>query len=110
MDLGKHKNWDAAQRKFEKIVKARPQLFEARFYLANIYVMRHNYEKAIEEYEKLLPIFPNNEGILVNLAVCYEKKGEYNTSRHYAEKALEMNSKSMQALEIIRNLENKLSD
>jgi len=73
--------------------------------LANEALVSNDNKKAIEYYENLAKVSPNDSGIQLTLAQLYEKTGAYDTSRDYLAKVLAREPKHAEALVDLAHVE-----
>lgn len=102
------KKIEEALKSLRKSVEISPSLYEARFHIANIYAMKGEHDRAIDEYKQLLKLFPDNEDIQFNLAVCYFQNKNYKLAGNHAEKAVKINPNNKKAKGILKDVEKRL--
>jgi len=67
---------DNAMAAYEKALRARPDDKDLRFNYGRLYYLRENYEKAIEQFNLVLAIDPNDVDTNMNAGIAYLKLGE----------------------------------
>ena len=75
--------------------------------LAGYAQVRMDYPKAIESYEKLAKVLPEDAEIQFSLARLYEQAGSFDKAREHYSKVLERDPKSVDALLAMGRVENK---
>ena len=65
------KDYDAAQREFEGLLKTKPNDMTAKLMLGAVLVGKGACSKAITLYERILPEAPKQPSIYYNLGTCY---------------------------------------
>lgn len=81
-----NKNFDEAERAFEKALEIDPKSAEAMFNLAVLNQRRNDYNKTREGYLKTLRIDPTHADALYNLAILTRSVGATSEAKHYVEK------------------------
>jgi len=61
------------------------------------YFLQDDYSKAIEYYQKVIQIKPNNPDVYSNLGVSYSALGQYQQAIEYYQKAIQINSNYVNA-------------
>jgi len=112
--------WEDAKRAYESVLKAkalsealRPKVLteleraklksrketEARRYFnrGSRYLDQHDYRKAIESFEKVIPYYPSDPSSLYFIGSAYESLGEDDQARTYYRKVLKINTMNVQA-------------
>jgi tetratricopeptide (TPR) repeat protein len=79
------KDWNAAQREFENLLRTKPNDLGATLMLGTVYVGRGACSQAITLYEKLAPEAPKQPSIYFNLGTCYLKEHRPIDAQHQAE-------------------------
>lgn len=70
--------FEEAEKEFKQAIYLNPKFTEGYHYLGQLYFQKKDYDKAIEQWYKILeiePYFPNKYIILNNLGIVYIKKG-----------------------------------
>lgn len=84
---------------------------DLRWYLAESYSALNKHSNAIKIYEKLAKDFPNNCGIAADLGWEYYYSNDYVNAEKLGNKALSIDPKNEEALNLIKNVNyNKLGD
>jgi len=66
---------------YEKKYKSSPMDYKIASYLGTLYLISENYERALDHYHSLLPIFKSKRtDILLKICEAYERKGEFENS------------------------------
>jgi tetratricopeptide (TPR) repeat protein len=65
------KEWDAAQREFEGLLKTKPNDMTAKLMLGSVYVGKNACSQAISLYERILAEAQRQPSIYYNLGTCY---------------------------------------
>jgi eukaryotic-like serine/threonine-protein kinase len=91
---------DEAEQSSQKALSLSAQLSPQERYLiqANHASISRNYPKAIEAYQNLVTISPNNSDYLFGLATEYEKAGNYDKAKELFSKVVELDPKRTEAL------------
>ncbi|OGR79638.1 MAG: hypothetical protein A3I11_04570 [Elusimicrobia bacterium RIFCSPLOWO2_02_FULL_39_32] len=82
------KDWSHLKEKSQDLIKSFPNLFQARFILANTYFELKQWNDAENEYLKALRIEPNHKVALTNLALTYRLENRFKEARNIYEKIL----------------------
>ncbi len=90
--------------KLENLVQAAPFSAEARFQLARAYYNDNEFEKAAQQAQQALILFPNHSNSLFLLGLTYEKMGEKDMALQALEKVLELNPNNQQVEEQIAKI------
>jgi len=90
-----------AIKKKKKAIHADPGLVSAYVTLANYYTFRHNYEGAVQILKNVQKKFPRNNEIYRGFANIEYKRGNRKAAIGFAQKALEIYSMDVGALQII---------
>lgn len=85
------KNWQAALKDAERLVKVMSGSFKARFYLANIYFTIGRLDDAALEYQECVKLEPGNPPVWGNLGLLYMELKQFDKSRASFNKVLELN-------------------
>ena len=88
-------------------IKILPKNFKAIFQLGNIYLMKKNYEKAIEEFDKAIKIKKDFWQAINNQGLAYFELNEINLSIISFEKAIELEENAEPLLALASCLKNK---
>ncbi len=73
----KVKDLDAAERNFQTILRNTPMNYDAMYGLAQVEVMRNNYEKAVNYANRAVSLFPAEPQVYINRADILYKMQEY---------------------------------
>ncbi|MDD4990385.1 MAG: tetratricopeptide repeat protein [Candidatus Pacebacteria bacterium] len=103
LDEAEGKQSDALT-KLENLVKNAPFSVEARFQLARVYFNSKDYDKASQQAEQALILFPNHSNSLFLLGLIYERMGKDNLALQAMEKVLELNPNNQQVKDEIAKL------
>jgi tetratricopeptide (TPR) repeat protein len=76
-------DYDTAIAKFQQILDAHPQHFDAQLSLAMCHYRKGDYAKAIEEGHKAEKLNPNEQLVHTNLSLFYMKSGDKKTAEHH---------------------------
>lgn len=105
-NLGYESDAEQASRKGVDLSDKLPQQEKTRI-LAAYAQVRMDYAQAIESYEKLAKVLPEDAEIQFNLARLYEQSGALDKAREYYGKVLERDPKSVDAQLAMGRIENK---
>jgi tetratricopeptide (TPR) repeat protein len=75
--------FDVAIGKFQQILAAHPNHFDAQLSLAMCYYRKGDFAKAIEEGHKAEKLNPNEQLVHTNLSLFYMKSGDKKTAEHH---------------------------
>ncbi len=103
LDEAEGKQSDALT-KLENLVKNAPFSVEARFQLARVYYNNKDYDKASQQAEQALILFPNHSNSLFLLGLIYERMGKDDLALQAMEKVLELNPNNQQVKDEIAKL------
>lgn len=99
--------FEKACQDFQEIIAKYPQTsqsMETHFLLGNLYVIRGNYDGAIEVFENLIAHYQGNDEMLAKAAVsvagCYEKKNQWSKAVKKYEEAFARYPTSRSALKV----------
>jgi predicted Zn-dependent protease len=76
-------NYDSALAKFQQILAAHPEHFDAQLSLAMTHYRQGDFAKAIEEGHKAEKLKPNEQLVHTNLSLFYMKAGDKKTAEHH---------------------------
>jgi len=76
-------DYDAALAKFQQILQAYPQHFDAQLSTAMCFYRKGDFAKAIEEGHKAEQLQPNEQLVHTNLSLFYMKSGDKKTAEHH---------------------------
>ena len=76
-------DYDSAAAKFQQILAAHPEHFDAQLSLAMSYYRKTDYARAIEEGHKAEKLRPNEQLVHTNLSLFYMKSGDKKTAEHH---------------------------
>ncbi len=85
--------YDEAQKYIKKAIEIHPEIYYLEN-LAKLYFQTKNFENAIEIYELLVKIKPDNYDNWFNLAIAYKNNKDWEKSKQAYYKAIEINPKS----------------
>ena len=96
IDIYIHYDWDAdvAEKYFQKAVEFNPDYANAYHWHSEVYAMRHQFDKAIEESHKALEHDPYNVSINMQLGKNFIYAGHYNQAVEQLKKTLAFDSTS----------------
>jgi TolB-like protein/Tfp pilus assembly protein PilF len=96
IDIYIHYDWDAeaAEKYFQKAVEFNPGYANAYHWHSEVYAMRHQFDKAIEESRKALEHDPYNVSINMQLGKNFIYAGQYNLALEQLQKTLAFDSAS----------------
>jgi tetratricopeptide (TPR) repeat protein len=80
--------WDAAEAELQKTLQLDSNFVSAYDLLAQSYVVRKKLPQAVNQLQALLVKTPNNKGVLVTLALVYDRMNDYPKARDAYEKLL----------------------
>jgi tetratricopeptide (TPR) repeat protein len=69
--------WEKAREAFDRVVKLKPEYYEAWLQLGNSLDKLERYEEAISSYDRALQLKPNNDDVWCNRGVALYKLGRY---------------------------------
>lgn len=72
-----------AGQKFQEMLNAQPDHFDAQLSLAMCYYRQGEYPRAIEEGHKAEKMRPNEQLVHTNLSLFYQKSGDKKTAEHH---------------------------
>lgn len=75
--------YDSALAKFQQMLDAHPDHFDAQLSIAMCQYRKGDYAKAIEEGHKAEKMKPNEQLVHTNLSLFYMKSGDKKTAEHY---------------------------
>ena len=75
--------YDSAIAKFEQILAAHPEHFDAQLSVAMCHYRKGDYAKAIAEGHKAEQLKPNEQLVHTNLSLFYMKSGDKKTAEHH---------------------------
>ncbi len=104
------KDFNKAQKYFEKGVKLRPDISFGYFNLGVLQQNLGKYHSAINNYKKSINIDDKNYYAYNNIAICYEKLEVYKESIYYFEKTINSNPKFLEAYINISIIYKKIND
>jgi Tfp pilus assembly protein PilF len=73
--------YDAAVRDYRKVLALRPNMVEAKVNLGAALVHEGQYDAAIQMYKSALPQLTQKNAIMMNIALAYYKKADFNGAR-----------------------------
>ena len=76
-------DYDSAIAKFEQILAAHPEHFDAQLSIAMCYYRKGDYARAIAEGHKAEKLKPNEQLVHTNLSLFYMKSGDKKTAEHH---------------------------
>lgn len=76
-------DYDSAIAKFERMLAANPEHFDAQLSLAMCHYRKGEFAKAIEEGHKAEKLQPNEQLVHTNLSLFYMKAGDKKTAEHH---------------------------
>src|ERR1044071_900080 len=76
-------DYDSAIAKFQPILAAHPDHFDAQLSVAMCHYRKGDFAKAIEEGHKAEKLKPNEQLVHTNLSLFYMKSGDKKTAEHY---------------------------
>jgi predicted Zn-dependent protease len=76
-------DYDSAIAKFQQILAACPDHFDAQLSVAMSYYRKGDFTKAIEEGHKAEKLKPNEQLVHTNLSLFYMKSGDKKTAEHH---------------------------
>jgi tetratricopeptide (TPR) repeat protein len=76
-------DYDSAIAKFQQILAAHPEHFDAQLSVAMCHYRKGDYAKAIEEGHKAEKLKPNEQLVHTNLSLFYMKSGDKKTAEHH---------------------------
>ena len=76
-------DYDTAIAKFQKILEAYPEHFDAQLSVAMCHYRKGDFAKAIEEGHKAEKLKPNEQLVHTNLSLFYMKAGDKKTAEHH---------------------------
>lgn len=97
---------EAAER-LEDLVNKNPFSIEGHFQLGRLYYNRSEYDKAIEQFQLAIQLFPNHSNSLYSLGLIYEKRGNKEKALEMFRKVLELNPESEEVKNKIKELSEK---
>ena len=101
---------EKAQRTCEILLKLSPKNDQASFILAEIMLKSNQYEKAIEQFKKILTEKPNNYPVLAKLIDFFRRNNKLEEAKSYMEEAHQKSSNANDSgLCFCRGLYNKFS-
>lgn len=108
-------NKPAAYAEIEKLIKSNPSISKYYGLLADIYLSDHNREKALENYNKILEIDPNDGFVHLSIASYYLDGGDaLNAYKHiklaFRNSVLELETKAQMYMLLIQPGPNKISE
>ncbi|MDO8524423.1 MAG: tetratricopeptide repeat protein [bacterium] len=103
MDEAEGKTSDVLS-KLEGLVQSAPFSVEARFQLARAYYNDNEFEKAAQQAQQALIVFPNHSNSLFLLGLAFEKMGERDLALQTLEKVLELNPNNQQVIDQISRI------
>jgi len=103
MDEAEGKTSDVLE-KLESLVGAAPFSAEARFQLARAYYNDNEFEKAAQQAQQALIVFPNHSNSLFLLGLAFDKMGEKDLALQALEKVLELNPNNQQVQDQISRI------
>jgi len=68
-----------------------PFSVDAHFQLGRIYYNEGEYDKAAEQFQTAIALFPNHSNSLYSLALVYEKQGDYDKALELMKRVGELN-------------------
>ena len=92
------KNYNEAEKVLKKILIISPEIAHIKDKLGEVYVLKKEYEKSIEIYEKLIKEYPNNIDYLIKLAGNYSQLENYEKARIYYRKAYDLDDSNPNAI------------
>src|SRR5262245_56847107 len=102
--LGQDNEAEQFSRKAMALAEKLPD--QEKYLIAAIHArVRHDNDKAIESYENLVKVFPNDSDVHAALAGLYEDTGRYDKSRDEYNKVLGLDPKDLEALAALGQLE-----
>jgi tetratricopeptide (TPR) repeat protein len=75
--------YDTALAKFQQIIDAHPDHFDAQLSIAMCHYRKGDFAKAIEEGHKAEKLKPNEQLVHTNLSLFYMKSGDKKTAEHH---------------------------
>ncbi|MDD5433466.1 MAG: tetratricopeptide repeat protein [Candidatus Pacebacteria bacterium] len=102
-------NQSDALTRLESLVQSAPFSTEARFQLARAYYNGGDYEKASQQAEQALALFPNHSNSLYLLSLAYEKLGKVDLALQAMEKVLELNPNNQEVKNQITRFKQELT-
>src|ERR1041385_3936113 len=76
-------DYDSALAKFQQILAAHPEHFDAQLSVAMCHYRQGDFAKAIEEGHKAEKLKPNEQLVHTNLSLFYMKAGDKKTAEHH---------------------------
>jgi tetratricopeptide (TPR) repeat protein len=76
-------DYDTAIAKFQQILAAHPDYFDAQLSVAMCFYRKGDFAKAIEEGHKAEKMKPNEQLVHTNLSLFYMKSGDKKTAEHH---------------------------
>ncbi len=101
---------DEAEKYLNEVLKLKPDSLEAMLLLADVFDRLGNRNKLKDIYLKMLPLAPENEILVYNLAVLQYEAGEYAESARHLENYLDAVKDDINARELLFDIYIKLED
>lgn len=86
-----HGNLDKAEGLFIAAIKLDPRSYDAYRGLADTYFAKESFEEALETYQFLLQLYPNDDAVLVKIAELAEQQGDIEKAIEYYQQAVVIN-------------------
>jgi len=81
---------DQARRAFQEAIKTNPKCLAAHQGLARVYLAQGDEERALETYRKATAQFPKEPSLWIDLAMCHNRKKNWDSAIQSLNKALEL--------------------
>ncbi|MBI2118022.1 MAG: O-antigen ligase family protein [Elusimicrobia bacterium] len=98
------KDWNHLKDKAQELVNRFPNLFQARFILANTNFELKQWREAENQFLKALEIEPNHKIALSNLALTYRSENRFKEARNIYERILNNDSSDVEVKNLIQSL------
>jgi Flp pilus assembly protein TadD len=81
IDAQQHGDFSSAISDYRKVIELRPEDAQARVNLGAALAHENKFDEAIEMYRSAFPLLKNKNMVLMNLALAYYKKGDFEHAR-----------------------------
>ena len=103
-------NFEKAESYYDKVIKIKPDYFQAINNYANLKALIYEYSSAINLYEKALEIKENDITVLFSLANAFHSVGEVEKTKKIISKILELNPRHVSTHKLLSSIVNYSED